>query len=117
MLVFSVDPKGGYSHDVAVEGVFAGGEEEPAHNMWDIATADMMPELAGLEIVAVDGSGAVYLAWNDAGAWQQRTTWQDEAPLYAVAAGHLVADAPGIEVAVGGESKAVTVLSRCPARK
>jgi hypothetical protein len=39
------------------------------------------------------------------------------APLYAVAAGDLVADAPGIEVAVGGESKAVTVLSRYHARK
>jgi len=113
VLVFSADATGAFSYQVAIDGVFAGSEPLPGYNMWDVAVADLVPEVPGLEIAAVDGSGSVYLAWYDSGRWQQRTLWRDDAPLYAVTAGELDPGAPGLELAVGGESRAVTVLSRC----
>ncbi len=106
------DGSGNHIRETLFQGE-TGGELRPG-NMWDIAIGDVLPDIPGNEILGVDDNGSVYLLWLENGEWQSDTIWQDQNALYAVAAGELIPNNPGMEILVGGMSQTVTMFQAKP---
>jgi hypothetical protein len=97
-------------HDLEV--LFTGNATEYGYTeMLDIATGDILPQEAGLEILGVDYTGSVYLVRRVEDVWQGRVIWQDPNSLYAVIAGDFLPGRNGDEILVAGESGAITLLT------
>jgi uncharacterized repeat protein (TIGR01451 family) len=100
-------------HDLQI--LFTGNAVDEPRTMWDIAVGDVLPDVAGLEILGVDETGSVYLVQRAGDSWQGQVVWQDGAgPLYAVVAGDFLPGQPGDEILVAGKSGRVTLLSLAP---
>lgn len=79
--------------------------------MLDIAIGDVLPQIAGLEILGVDYTGSVYLVRRVEETWQGHVIWQDPNSLYAVIAGDFLPARSGDEILVAGEAGRITLLT------
>ncbi|MFH1865091.1 MAG: hypothetical protein ABIK85_04345 [Candidatus Eisenbacteria bacterium] len=98
-------------HDVEI--AFVGSTVSHPRNIWDIAVGDVLPEVVGQEIVAVDNSGHVYLVWHEGGIWRGDTIWTGSpGPLFAVVTGDFAEWSEGEEILVAGQAGRLTLLER-----
>lgn len=98
-----------------VEMVMQGKNREHPHNMWDVDAGDLIDEFPGDEIVAVDNTGRLYLAWRESNRWEWQTIWHDQGhALHNVLIADLDLQRPGDEIAVSSSSGAVRLLYRAP---
>jgi len=92
--------------------LFTGDANEYGYTqMLDIAVGDVLPQMAGLEILGVDYTGSVYLVRRVEDTWQGQVIWKDVDSLYAVIVGDFLPARAGDEILVAGESGTITLLT------
>ncbi len=97
-------------HDLEI--LFTGNATEYGYTeMLDIAIGDILPQMAGLEILGVDYTGSVYLVRKVDGTWQGQVIWQDPNSLHAVITGDFLPARSGDEILVAGESGTIILLT------
>jgi hypothetical protein len=69
------------------------------------AVGDVLPDHPGPELVAVAGSGAVYVAWRDRGRWQSERVYKAPGEVIQCAVGNADPASPGDEIIAVGMAK------------
>lgn len=111
IVVSYLDEDGNHRMKTVLQGI----RREHPRNMWDIATGDVLANRSGQEIVGVDESGTVYLAWKQNDAWRHEIIYETNSPAYACLVAEVASGNSGAEILVGGESGQVILLEQANA--